>query len=135
MIRYALKCHDGHSFESWFQSAAAYDALAAKGLVTCAVCGATEVSKAMMAPKVSDGARALSTPTSEAEGKIAALRKKVESEATYVGGKFAEEARRLHDAKVDKPIYGEASAPEVKRLLDDGVPVAPLPFLPKSKAN
>lgn len=135
MIRYALKCHDGHSFESWFQSADAYDALAAKGLVTCAVCGATEVSKAMMAPKVSDGARALSTPTSEAEGKIVALRKKIESQATYVGGKFAEEARRLHEAKVDKPIYGEASGPEVKRLLDDGVPVAPLPFLPKSKAN
>lgn len=135
MIKYALKCSDGHSFESWFQSAAAYDALEAKGLVICAVCGGAEVSKALMAPKVSDGARALTTPTSDVEGKIAALRKKVESEATYVGGKFAEEARRLHDDKIDKPIYGEASGPEVKRLLDDGVPVAPLPFLPKSKAN
>lgn len=135
MIKYALKCSDGHGFESWFQSAAAYDALAAKGLVSCAVCGGAEVSKALMAPKVSDGARALTTPTSDVEGKIAALRKKVESEATYVGGKFAEEARRLHDDKIDKPIYGEASGPEVKRLLDDGVPVAPLPFLPKSKAN
>lgn len=135
MIKYALKCSDGHGFESWFQSAAAYDALAAKGLVSCAVCGGAQVSKALMAPKVNDGAGALTTPTSDVEGKIAALRKKVESEATYVGGKFAEEARRLHDDKIDKPIYGEASGPEVKRLLDDGVPVAPLPFLPKSKAN
>jgi len=52
MIRYALKCAEGHSFESWFQSADAFDGLAAKGLVSCAVCGGTDVKKALMAPKV-----------------------------------------------------------------------------------
>lgn len=131
MIRYSLKCTDGHAFDSWFQSADAFDALAARGLVTCAACGRDTVEKALMAPKVGT----LSTPVSDVEKKIAALRRKVESEATYVGGRFAEEARAIHGTQGDKAIYGEANAAEVKSLLEDGVPIAPLPFLPKSKAN
>ena len=131
MIRYSLKCTDGHAFDSWFQSADAFDALAAKGLVTCAACGSDHVEKALMAPKVGS----LAVPASDIEKKIAALRRKVESEATYVGGRFAEEARAIHGTQGDKAIYGEANAAEVKSLLEDGVPIAPLPFLPKSKAN
>jgi hypothetical protein len=84
-----------------------------------------------MAPKVGS----LAVPASDIEKKIAALRRKVESEATYVGGRFAEEARAIHGTQGDKAIYGEANAAEVKSLLEDGVPIAPLPFLPKSKAN
>ncbi|AMY70715.1 hypothetical protein AKL17_3491 [Frigidibacter mobilis] len=52
MIRYALTCPKDHSFESWFQSAEAFDRLAALGQVTCAVCGASGVSKSLMAPSV-----------------------------------------------------------------------------------
>lgn len=134
MIRYALKCDDGHGFESWFQSAAAFDTLAARDMVNCPQCGSGRVEKALMAPKV-DTKSALSVPASRAEEKLAALRRKVESEATYVGGGFADEARRLHDAQVETPIYGEANAQQIKGLLEDGVPIAPLPFLPKSKVN
>lgn len=131
MIRYSLKCSEGHGFESWFQSADAYDALAARGMVSCVVCGETSVEKALMAPKVGG----LAAPASEMEAKVAALRRKVEAEATYVGGRFAEEARAIHDTAGDKAIYGEANAAEVRALLEDGIPVAPLPFGPKSKAN
>lgn len=134
MIRYSLKCDAGHVFESWFASAQAYDALAVDGRLECAVCGSAKVEKALMTPKVS-GTDRLDAPDPEVAAKIAALRKRVEAEATYVGGRFAEEARAIHDTGDDKPIYGEANAAEVKGLLDDGVPIAPLPFLPKAKAN
>lgn len=134
MIRYSLKCTDGHAFESWFQSAEAFDVLARKGLLSCTACGSDKVTKALMAPKV-DTKSSLTAPRSDMEAKLTALRKKVESEATYVGGKFAEEARKLHDAKAEKPIYGEANAQEVRGLLEDGIPIAPLPFLPKTKTN
>ena len=60
MIRYALKCKDGHSFESWFQSAEAYDKLAAAGMVSCAICGSDKVEKAIMAPRVRPGRNAVS---------------------------------------------------------------------------
>lgn len=148
MIRYALRCQNGHDFDSWFQSADAFDKLAERGLVACAHCGSSDVTKALMAPKVrADRDRAsapaaeapdggpLTTPASEAEAKIAEMRAKLEAEATYVGGRFADEARTLHETGTEKAIWGEANAQEARKLLEDGVPVAPLPFLPKQKAN
>lgn len=131
MIRYALKCSDGHVFESWFQSAAAFDSLAAKGLLACTICGDVSVGKALMAPKVG-GATA---PAAEVQTRLAAYRKKVEAEATYVGGRFAEEARAIHGTDADRAIYGEANGAEVRALLEDGIPIAPLPFRPRAKSN
>jgi len=57
MIRYALACKDGHAFESWFQDSAAFEKQAKRGLVTCPQCGSHEVTKAIMAPRVSDSKR------------------------------------------------------------------------------
>ena len=53
MIRYALACHKGHAFESWFESSAAYDKQLKRGLVTCPVCNSAKVEKAIMAPQLS----------------------------------------------------------------------------------
>ncbi len=52
MIRYALNCEQGHTFESWFQNSAAYDKQAKRGLVSCPVCGSMKVEKAIMAPRL-----------------------------------------------------------------------------------
>lgn len=140
MIRYALRCAQEHTFDSWFQSAEAYDRLAAAGMVACAVCGTAEVSKALMVPAVRHAdetpARPLATPTSEIEKKIAELRAHVEKTADYVGPDFARVAREMHAGEVpDRPIWGEAKAEEAKGLIEDGIPVAPLPFRPARKAN
>jgi hypothetical protein len=53
MIRYALVCAKGHTFESWFQSSETYDKQHKRGLVSCPDCGSTKVDKAIMAPKLS----------------------------------------------------------------------------------
>jgi hypothetical protein len=50
MIKYALACKRGHTFESWFQSSAAYDKQATRALVACPICGSTKVAKEIMAP-------------------------------------------------------------------------------------
>lgn len=146
MIRYALKCGEGHSFESWFQSAEAFDGLAARGLLSCAICGGAEVSKAMMAPRVSgdearveqDGPddRPLATPAHPAEAALKAMREHVEKTSTNVGANFAREARAMHVGDVpEKPIYGQAGPEEARALIEDGVPILPLPGMPKDKAN
>ena len=62
MIQYALKCSKGHSFDSWFQSAEAYDKLAAAGMVSCAVCGDAQVEKAIMTPRVRPARSAAKVP-------------------------------------------------------------------------
>ena len=139
MIRYTLKCEAEHSFESWFQSASAYEALKAAGHVTCAVCGSTSVEKAIMAPRVTaarDKARPLSKPQNKTEAQLAAMRKQVEENATYVGGSFAKEARAMYEDGVpERSIWGEAKPEEAKAQIEDGIPVAPLPIIPNRKAN
>ncbi|MEO1331817.1 MAG: DUF1178 family protein, partial [Pseudomonadota bacterium] len=54
----------------------------------------------------------------------------------YVGTSFATEARAIHDGEApERAIYGEARADEAAKLVKDGVPVAPLPFIPDRKTN
>ncbi|MEC8793823.1 MAG: DUF1178 family protein, partial [Pseudomonadota bacterium] len=80
-------------------------------------------------------------PTAEARraaamrAKIEAMRTHVEENFDYVGEDFSDEARKIHAGESDeRGIYGEASAREVKGLLDDGIPVMPLPGRRKSDA-
>jgi hypothetical protein len=67
---------------------------------------------------------------------MAALRRKIEANSDYVGTNFAAEARRMHDG--DSParaIHGEARPAEARKLIEDGVPILPLPFGPARKVN
>lgn len=181
MIQYSLKCSEGHRFDSWFQSASAYDKLKAHGMVTCTHCGTAAVEKAIMAPRVQSSRKSaaaaeegaarkaqaaseaqtisepvpseatpaspaetaptsaapkLSEPTTDQERALAALRKEVEANSEYVGESFADEARAMHlgDAP-ERAIHGEAKLDEAKQLIDDGVPVVPLPFRPGRKSS
>ncbi|HBZ45658.1 MAG TPA: DUF1178 domain-containing protein [Maritimibacter sp.] len=135
MIRYALKCAEGHDFESWFASGDAFDTLADKGHVTCPDCGSTKVEKSLMAPRVGKREGNLA-PSNDTERQIAELKAKVEAESDYVGSTFVSEARAMHDGtKPQRSIYGEANPKEAIKLLEDGIPVAPLPFTPSRKAN
>jgi len=143
MIQFTLKCTEGHQFDSWFQSAAAYDSLKSAGHLSCAVCGSTDVDKAIMAPRVSNArevstreAGPLSAPTTPAEQALAKLKAHVEANSDYVGMEFAREARAIHDGDApERPIHGEAKIEEARKLIEDGVSVAPLPFRPNRKTN
>ncbi|ADE84179.1 DUF1178 family protein [Rhodobacter capsulatus] len=145
MIRYTLKCDKEHSFDSWFASAAAYEALQARGMVSCTICGSTTVEKALMAPAVRPARKAAAAPAAEAplsapqtgiEEAFAAMRQAVEANSDYVGVNFVAEARAMHEGvKPERAIHGEARLDEAKALLDDGIPVMPLPFLPKRSRN
>jgi hypothetical protein len=78
----------------------------------------------------------LAAPQDPREAALAELRRRIEENSEYVGMNFAAEARRIHDGDApERSIYGEAKPDEAKRLIEDGVPVAPLPFLPKARAN
>ncbi len=124
MIVYKLQCGNSHSFEGWFKDSAAFDAQAADGKLTCPSCSSKKVEKAMMAPAIAGKAR----EQAEARAALREMRTKLVAEAEHVGPAFPEEARKIHYGEIDeRAIYGEASVDEVKSLLEEGVPVAPLP--------
>ena len=161
MIRYSLVCDKTHDFEIWFKNSADYDKQSKRGLVTCPACGSAKVEKALMAPALGRGTRKgarasepeiappaeASTPAEskspvamvspqekEFRAKLKELRDHLTKNADNVGGKFPEEARKMHYGEIEhRSIYGEASPQEAKELLDEGVELHPLPVLPEER--
>ncbi len=147
MIRFALACMNGHRFESWFASGAAYDEQVRRGLIACPQCGASEVAKTIMAPAVVSrgaatvpAAEAPVAPTpplldarqQAARGLLKAMRERVLSEGEDVGSRFPDQARRMHEGDIPhRPIHGQATLEEARSLLEDGVGILPLPMLPE----
>lgn len=144
MIHYDLICDQGHDFDGWFRDSAAFDAQAAGGLLSCAVCGSAKVEKQLMAPGIpaksnrkSDAPQAmLAGPVDPRLGQliemVREMRKHVEANAEYVGGRFVEEARKIHYEEAEhRGIYGEASPEDAKSLIEEGILIHPLPRLPE----
>ena len=139
MIRYALRCADGHSFDSWFASSAEFDRLQRgrparlRGLRRA---GRREGSDGAAGAGPGGGRRPrCSAPASPAEQALADLRRRIEAVSENVGRDFAAEARRIHEGEAPaRPIIGEARPAEARALIEDGIPVAPLPWSSR-KAN
>jgi len=155
MIVYDLSCCEGHRFEGWFGSSGDFEDQRARGLLCCPSCGTADVTKAPMAPAVPakgnrrqevlppEASRPMAnTPMPPGMQKALAVLAKAQAEAlknsTWVGDRFAEETRKMHYGERDEaPIHGQASLAEAKALIEEGVPVAPLPFpvAPPEKLN
>ncbi len=121
MILYNLTCSSGHEFEAWFRNGDAYTEQASSGAVACPDCGDSSVRKAPMAPSLGKG-------VARRQDALAELRSLVESRFENVSERFAEAARQIHYGEAEaRPIYGEATAEEVRDLLDEDIPVLPLP--------
>jgi len=133
MIVFDLQCLDGgETFEAWFRSNADFDEQNASGLVQCPYCDSSRVTKAPMAPRVP---RKGSTAPIE---KIAEMQKQMLKDSRWVGDRFAETARKIHSGEIPaEQVHGQATIADAKSLIDDGVPVAPLPLpvVPPSQVN
>ncbi len=141
MIRYALLCDHEHAFEGWFGASADFDDQQARGLIDCPMCGSKGVRKAIMAPAVA-GTKTRSQDQSPAQTEammmeaMGRIRQHVEENFDDVGDAFAAEARAIHQGRSeDRGIYGQATPAEVRDLVEDGVPIAPLPPEPRKKSQ
>jgi hypothetical protein len=160
MIHYQLRCtstEEEHAFDGWYRDSAAFDSLVRAGLVECPLCGGTGVARALMAPAIPkkgrparDAAAPAAPPApappeapAAAAGPMPAqlramlqkLRAEVERTCDYVGGDFAEEARRMHNGESERRgIFGEASDAETEALREDGIEVSRVPWVPRSDA-
>lgn len=146
MIVYDLHCADGHRFEGWFASSAAFAEQREHGLIECPECGSEEISKAPMAPAVPAKGNQQAGTVVKKSGKPVtnreippevhqAMRALAEAQAralrksTYVGDGFAEESRAMHYGEKEvEAIHGKATVREAKELIEEGIAVAPLPF-------
>jgi hypothetical protein len=124
MIVFDLQCGDGgETFEAWFRSNADYEAQRDGGLVQCPVCQSANVSKAPMAPCVPRKA------SDHPMAKLAAIQSELLKNSRWVGDEFADTARAMHAGDIGREqVHGNATLDQAKSLVDDGIPVAPLPL-------
>jgi hypothetical protein len=142
MIHYQLRCSQAHQFDGWFKDSASFEKQAGLGLVECPECGGTEVERALMTPAVAKGAAPPPPPAGKTvSGPIPAMmlamlqkvRAEVEKNCDYVGNEFAEEARRMHRGEIEqRGIYGEATEDQAESLLDEGIEIARIPWVPRA---
>ena len=160
MIVFDLQCGpQGHRFEGWFGSSADYEDQRARGLVACPSCGSSDVNKAVMAPNVGRKGNQLPAPSPSRQPDpapqamanaplppeavamlkaVAAIQAEALKSSTWVGRKFADDARAMHYGEKDPAaIHGQATIEEARDLIEEGIPVAPLlvPFVPPEEAN
>lgn len=129
MIVFDLHCSDsGDRFEAWFRSNADFEQQLAQGLVQCPTCQSRQITKAPMAPRVprkGDGGPRVN----DAMARLASLQAELLRDSKWVGDEFADTARAMHLGEIDTtPVHGEATADQARSLVDDGVPIAPLPL-------
>ncbi len=157
MIKYTLVCDASHEFESWFPGSESYEEQARRGFVECPLCQSTKVSKAIMAPHVARKDRdampavasapavpAVASPPQQValldekqqhlRAMIRELHEKIVASSDDVGASFPEEARKMHDGETPvRSIRGKATFEEARSLLEDGIPVMPIPDLPEER--
>jgi hypothetical protein len=134
-----LQCSHSHTFEGWFASEDEFQGQLARGLVECPLCGDTGVSKMLTAPRLNLGAAqpaprrdVVTTPDASLQAEWLKMVRHVMANTEDVGERFAEEARRIHYGETgERSIRGQASREETEALVEEGIPVLPLP-IPKA---
>ena len=148
-----LQCQQQHQFEGWFASEDDYQSQRERNLVECPICADHTIHKRLSAPRlnlltsrlepqstvVESSSRSQAVvPVEESaavpeapEAHIAWLKmvQHVVANTEDVGQGFAEEARKMHYGETEeRNIRGQVSMEETRSLLEEGIPVMPLPM-------
>ena len=146
-----LQCAGQHDFEGWFASEDDFQAQMEHGLLSCPLCGDSQVRKMLTAPRLNLGraredltTRPVSddgmvemghtAPGSELQGRLLRAMRDLMSKTEDVGERFADEARAMHHGELEQRNIRGRTTPEVAmELIEEGVDVLPLPSIPALK--
>ena len=138
MIKYNLKCHNNHEFESWFSDSNEFDKLNKKKLLDCIYCSSKRITKSIMAPMVSvvkkntNNSTKLNKNLASEKENLLKLRKFIEKNFEYVGKDFSKKVREIYyDKSSKKTIYGTTTSKEREELAEEGIDLISIPWVNK----
>ena len=138
MIKYNLKCQNGHEFKSWFSSSSEFDKLKKKNLLECIFCNSKNISKSIMAPSISliKGKKIeqknVDKYLKHEKDQLMKIRKFIEKNFEYVGKDFSKKVREIYyDKKSKKTIYGTTTPEEREELAEEGIDLLSVPWVNK----
>jgi hypothetical protein len=148
-----LACVHEHRFEGWFGSADDYESQLSRGLLECPMCASRDVRKLPAAPRLNlSGATEpprprAAQPTQPETGRTRTgepaaqpdlramqamfmkMARELVANTEDVGGRFAEEARRIHYRESpERAIRGTASPEQARELVEEGIEVFSFPI-------
>ena len=138
MIKYNLKCHNNHEFESWFSNSEEFDKLNKKDLLECIYCSSKKIRKSIMSPRISnlntkqEQVNLINRDIKNEKDQLLRLRKYIEKNFDYVGKDFSKKVREVYyDKKSKKAIYGTATSKEREELAEEGIDLLSIPWINK----
>ena len=138
MIKYNLKCHNDHEFESWFSNSEEFDKLKKKNLLECIFCSSKKVNKSIMSPMISSYKEnenymdITNKDFKNQKAKLLQLRKYIEKKFDFVGKDFSKKVREVYyDKKSNKAIYGTTTPEEREELSEEGIDLFSIPWINK----
>ena len=138
MIKYNLKCHNDHEFESWFSNSKEFEKLNKKRLLECIFCSSKKINKSIMAPTIlnskekNNQTEMINKDFKDEKNKLLNLRKFIETNFDYVGKDFGKKVREVYyDKKNKKAIYGTTTPEEREELADEGIDLLSIPWVNK----
>jgi hypothetical protein len=147
MIVFELICDGEHRFEGWFASADEYERQEAASLLSCPVCASSGVRKLPSARiRTAAAAPPIALPAPKAtpagpgaaskEVPLASFVEHILANTEDVGRSFPEEARKIHYEEAPRrAIRGIATLDETRGLVEEGIPVLPLPVPPRGEMH
>ena len=138
MIKYLIKCHRNHEFESWFADSSEFENLKNKKLLECIYCSSKKINKSIMAPMLSVAKenefefKRLEKESKTEKQKLIKLRQYIEKNFEFVGKDFSKKVREIYyDKKNNKTIYGTTTPEEREELAEDGIDLLSIPWVDK----
>ena len=138
MIKYNLKCHNDHEFESWFSNSKEFEKLNKKRLLECIFCSSKKINKSIMSPTILNSKEndklinTIDEDFKDEKNKLLNLRKYIEQNFDYVGKDFSKKVREVYyDKKNKKAIYGTTTPKEREELAEDGIDFISIPWVNK----
>ena len=138
MINFNLICKIcSTEFEGWFDNSKEFEKQKRNNFLLCPSCNSPSISKSLMAPNLSKKDNSKKVVIKKAMiNDIKKYKKIIEKNFDYVGDDFTEEAKKIKYGETkDRPIYGEASIEQTKELMEEDIPVVPLPWTSSKKTN
>ena len=133
MIIYDLKCDKDHKFEGWFNDRAAFEDQKTRKLITCPICGSSEVemvpsSVTIMGKDIAESRGKSSKDISPIKA-LQLFHEYLDKNFNDVGNKFAEVALKIHRGEEDKKnIKGTTTKSEEETLKEEGVQFIKVPI-------
>jgi len=155
VIVFNLSCSQHHHFDGWFRSTDEFQRQSSVGMVTCPLCGDSDITKSLSAPRINTGAanpdsnptststpapvpRPLTATPEEVIGlsmvstlqshMLKQFKEFVLTNTENVGNQFAETARKMHyGEEAHRNIRGRVSIEESLALREEGIDTIGLP--------